>query len=119
MEGSPNYYVFNTVYQLFFTAIYFLVFVFMDDWPRFSFTGYTMQEQCTLYLYVHFRGDMFRKLINSICTISNNSYVTNNLYHILKIEDEVIRTNIRQTWQLPMHMRETDVPGAKLVYELI
>ena len=40
----------------------------------------------------------------SVCTISNNFYVTNNHYHILKIDDEVIRTNIRQTWQLPMHI---------------
>ena len=64
----------------------------------------------------------YDKCVNSVCTISNNFYVTNNHYHILKIDDEVIRTNIRQTWQLPIHinslfLRETNVPGAKLLYK--
>ena len=34
---------------------------------------------------------------------SNQTNKTNNHYHILNIADEVIRTNIRQIWQLPMH----------------
>ena len=47
---------------------------------------------------------IFLSRLYSVCTISNNFYVTNNHYHILKIDDEVIRTNIRQTWQLPVHI---------------
>ena len=34
---------------------------------------------------------------------SNQTNKKNNHYHILKIADEVIRTNIRQIWQLTMH----------------
>ena len=44
---------------------------------------------------------------------SNQTNKTNDHYHILKIADEVIRSNIRQIWQ-QFVLRESDVPGAKL-----
>ena len=57
---------------------------------------------------------------------SNQTNKTNNHYHILKIADEVIRSNIRQISPMAASnafqsivLRESDVPGAKLVYESI
>ena len=49
---------------------------------------------------------------------SNQTNKTNNHYHILKIADEVIRSNTASN-AFQFVLRESDVPGAKLVYESI
>ena len=50
---------------------------------------------------------------------SNQTNKTNNHYHILKIADEVIRTMAASNAFQSIVLRESDVPGAKLVYESI
>ena len=55
----------NTVNQLIFEPIYFRVFVFMDIFAAIYFRrlqSWTMQEQCTVYLYGHLRGNLFWRI---------------------------------------------------------
>ena len=59
----------SVIYTNFFAAIYFQIFVFMDIFIAINFCilqNWTLQEQCTVYLYGHFHEFLFLAKINEL-----------------------------------------------------